>query len=311
MKNNINSMRKIIVITLIISTIQLVFGQEKKALLIGISEYENWETVDSDNNLQYLEFVLRNNEFTNIKKLQNKAATSVNILQNLEIFANNINSGDVIFIGLSGHGSQIEDFNADEKDQDGLDELFVSYDTPSPEKYNRNFLYIIDDTLNHYIKMIKERAGHTGLVFFVVESCFSGNIERDFNADTEYYGNQQIITANFNPDIIYKISDKLFSEFEQTKRQNSAPIIVLTACLANQKARNIFFENSPIGNNKRFGLFTYSFCQAFQQIKPNQSFINLINSTKKIMKNYYPAGAQIPYHNGNKTLKLSKITNSL
>jgi metacaspase-1 len=96
--------------------------------------------------------------FTGTSLLTNQA-TSQNVLQKLHEAATTLSSGDLLVVGYSGHGSNVEDATGEESD--GMDETWCLYDR-----------MLLDDEL--YAMWSHFRPGVHILVFS--DSCHSGTM---------------------------------------------------------------------------------------------------------------------------------------
>lgn len=95
------------------------------------------------------------------KTLLTKDASSSAVLAGLYEAANTLESGDMLVVGYSGHGSQIGDVTSEE--DDGLDETWCLYDR-----------MLIDDEL--YAMWAKFKTGVR--IFVLSDSCHSGTVTK-------------------------------------------------------------------------------------------------------------------------------------
>jgi hypothetical protein len=144
----------------------------KRALLIGINNYMS-NTIPqlrgSANDIETAAQILQTRfgfEPNHIRKLINENATRSAILDALNELVKNSGPDDWIYIHFSGHGSQTDDLNGDEKD--GLDETLVPYDgrTGVGDKAVPD---IIDDELGEILGRFRTRN-----VVVVLDCCHSG-----------------------------------------------------------------------------------------------------------------------------------------
>ncbi len=299
-------------IATLINILLIVFSlsaQNKKALLIGVSEYKHWTTIESENNILYYKLALKlaNYKRNNITVITNKKADSQGIINELLKLERTVVAGDNVFIAFCGHGTNIEDFNKDEiqTDNDGLDEVLVSYDTPA--EYMATFNYITDDTINYYLTKIRKKASKTGQVIFIAESCLSGGVERRVNLEYKYYNYGPPIVKDFNPDIEYENAKIQFEEFLENKSIELAPLVVMTACQPYEKARIQPINNSHLGEEEiMIGLFTYAFCSAFIKSNNNWDYNKLFQNIKTTMDSYTPFNQQNPYSIGDLNIHIKK-----
>lgn len=114
--------------------ILLLFGsltaQTKRALVIGISEYQycgdnSWGNIHGANDADLLVPILKAQGF-NTTKLCNKAATAKRIRKGFNDLIASCKQGDMVYIHFSCHGQPFEDLNGDE--EDGWDESVIPYD---------------------------------------------------------------------------------------------------------------------------------------------------------------------------------------
>jgi len=179
-----NKAKATIALLLMLFCLNYAFAQNKRALLIGISKYENsgtpeskWSDIHGCNDIEIIKQPLQRQKFQ-IKCLVGRNATAQAIRQNFERLIKNTEAGDVIFIHLSGHGQAVEDDNRDE--EDGWDESFVSYN--AQKVYNAKVYqgqnHIIDDELNGYLVKLRKKTGPTGIVYVVIDACHAGSSYR-------------------------------------------------------------------------------------------------------------------------------------
>lgn len=159
-------------ITIVISTSHAA----RKALLIGITDYENLPSSSTigisdlrgpindvnavrEGLITYYGF--NENE---IKTLINQDATFQNIKATFNRWlVEGTKPGDMVFFYFSGHGSIVPDQNGDEKD--GYDEVLCPYDVVCMGGYN----IILDDELSIWLRKLNGRK-----VTVILDSCYSG-----------------------------------------------------------------------------------------------------------------------------------------
>lgn len=137
---------------------------KKRALIVGI----NYEGTSSElrgciNDARFMESMLRvSYDFTDIKMLIEKEATTANIMRDLEWLVAGAEPGDVLYFHYSGHGSQMFDPNGDEDDR--FDEIICPIDIDWVTKVIR------DDDLKRVFDKVP-----TGVNLTVsLDSCNSG-----------------------------------------------------------------------------------------------------------------------------------------
>ena len=111
-------------------------GAETRALLIGVSDYDDASGIENlrgpANDVRLLRDVLSARNVTDIAVLADGVPGSAlparaAILAALDARVERTTQGDFVYIHLSGHGSRQMDQNGDEAD--GLDEVFLPADT--------------------------------------------------------------------------------------------------------------------------------------------------------------------------------------
>lgn len=94
----------------------------RRALLIGINKYQKVpDLYGSTNDVAMIKRVLMSKfgfQERHIKTLEDEKATRAGILSSLRKFVKETNPKDIVYIHYSGHGSQVEDLDGDEKVQD-------------------------------------------------------------------------------------------------------------------------------------------------------------------------------------------------
>lgn len=160
-----------------------LFGQEKRALLIGIGEYaqdSGWHSIHGDNDVAIAESYLHKNGFEakDITTIVNEEATFSAIDEAfINLLASSKNK-DIVYIHFSGHGQQITDLDGDE--EDALDECWIPYDAykgyqPGIYEGQRHFT---DDRLFGYLSRLRKKIGPSGKIIVISDSCHSGSGSR-------------------------------------------------------------------------------------------------------------------------------------
>jgi hypothetical protein len=201
-----------------------VLTVNKSALLIGCNyigtPYELSGCINDIVNLQ--DKIKTQYGFTNILIMTDatsKKPTKANILDEITVLLNNSKSGDILFIGFSGHGTKTADTNGDETDS--FDEMFVPLD----------FQCISDDEMKLCInKHLKKDV----TVFALFDCCHSGTI-----LDLRY---QYLDSEN------YENSTENLKETETVGN-----IIMLSGCMDNQISADAYIYS------KYQGAMTWSF----------------------------------------------------
>ncbi len=161
----------------------LAFAQTRRALVVGIGEYQDsrWHRISGDRDVEIVRRYLVANGFreADIRELTNSDATFRNIREEFLMLGKSAKNGDVVYIHFSAHGQQVTDLDGDEAD--GYDEAIVPYD--AFKEYTKGLYegerHITDDTLFHWLSVLKDRVGEMGKVVVVSDACHSGDGSRD------------------------------------------------------------------------------------------------------------------------------------
>ena len=154
-------------------------AQTKRALVIGIGEQKDasWTKINGDKDVPYVQQMLRNAGYTDVRTLINKQATKASIVAAFKRLTAKCKAGDIIYVQFSGHGQLVTDVNGDE--QDGWDEAWIPYDAYL--KYgrkDRGEKHLIDDEINVLLMGIRNKIGDSGKLLVVVDACHSGDSSR-------------------------------------------------------------------------------------------------------------------------------------
>ncbi len=170
-----------------------LFAQQKHALLIGISDYPqynnsdaSWSCIHGANDVQLLSPILSKQGFK-VTTLTNKSATHDAIEKSLKKLSQSIHQGDIVYIQLSGHGQAVEDENGDEAD--GWDEAFIPYDAKRcyVENSYQGENHLLDDELNSHLNAIRKKTGENGIVYVVIDACHAGSSYRGDEIEDSVY----------------------------------------------------------------------------------------------------------------------------
>lgn len=244
-------------------------AQTKRALLIGISNYDTkhtlWNPIHGTNDVALLKTALMHNGMTDITELRDSHATYGAICSAFSNLINATTPGDIIYIHLSGHGQPVEDYDGDEKGKDKWDEAFIPYD--APKRYSKGMYegehHFTDDVLNRYIEKLRFKAGSKGMIYFSIDACHSGDSYRDEGDNDSNLQDSQYDTispeAFHESDVptwstcnrgsaegfsrhgkIYSASEAIVQEFillKQNSRQS--PLVMMESCLSTQRSYEI------------------------------------------------------------------------
>lgn len=254
-------------------------AQSKRALLIGISKYENdcseelaWSEIHGCNDIDIIKQALRNQSFQ-VKCLTGKHATAQNIRKAFVRLIDETQFGDVIYIHLSGHGQAYEDENGDESD--GWDESFISYNAKKryDAKSYRGQNHVIDDELHEYLVSLRRKAGLKGAVYVVIDACHAGSSYRSEDENTYIRGAAEGFSKSGKK---YAPSVDKSSNIKLSRGKDLSAIFVLEAC------RSYEVNSEILENGKYYGPLSYYMSLILQKEDISVSS-QWINEVKKLM----------------------------
>lgn len=224
--------------TLIFALLMLpmsLFAQQKHALLIGISDYPQYENADASwapihgtNDIQLIAPILTEQGFV-INTLTNEAATRQAIDNSFKELESRVKAGNIVYIHLSGHGQAVEDVDGDE--DDGWDEAFIPFDAERSYKENgyHGENHLLDDELNAYLNTIRRKVGEKGIVYVVMDACHAGSSYRgEEEQDSVYVRGTEIGFSKTGK--IYTPRINRSGNLLITSEDGMAPIYMLEAC---------------------------------------------------------------------------------
>ena len=175
----IRVMRKIFILIIIPFFTQLLIAQNKRALLVGISDYQcinkygGWNNIHGKNDIDMLYPTLMKCG-ASVSCLYDREATKSGIIKALDELLSQCKVGDIVYLHFSTHGQPFEDVSGDE--DDGWDESIVPVDAPieyTKGKYEGEN-HLIDDELQEYCTGIRKAIGTDGMLYVVIDACHAG-----------------------------------------------------------------------------------------------------------------------------------------
>ncbi|MFK7746131.1 MAG: caspase domain-containing protein [Roseobacter sp.] len=229
------------------------------ALLVGVSDYED-STGIADlrgpvNDVALLRDVLIQHQDFEVQILADGVPgalrpTRAAILAALEGLALKAKAGDLVYIHLSGHGTQQPDDNGDESD--GLDEVFLPADTLKADPGGTEIPNAIrDEELGAAVAAIRKRGAD---VWFVLDSCHSGSGLRAYAPD--------VATRFVDPSSLGISSTGSVSPRDDTPLEGPGDddlpgkYIAFYAAQSSELARELEFDPNAASGNGWYGLFT-------------------------------------------------------
>ncbi len=189
-------------------------AQNKRALLVGISDYQcvnkysGWNNIHGKNDIDMLYATLKKSGAI-VSCLYDKEATKTGIIKALNVLVSQCKAGDTVYLHFSTHGQPFEDISGDE--DDGWDESIVPADALieyTKGKYEGEN-HLIDDELHEYCTRIRKAIGTKGFLYVVIDACHAGKasmgIEESvirgtkagFTRSGKYYRPQKIERGNY------------------------------------------------------------------------------------------------------------------
>lgn len=189
-------------------------AQNKRALLVGISDYQcvnkygGWNNIHGKNDVDLLYPTLKRNGFV-VSCISDKGATKTGIAKALNVLISQCKTGDIVYLHFSAHGQPFEDESGDE--DDGWDESIVPVDAPieyTKGKYEGEN-HLIDDELHDYCSRIRKAIGKEGMLYVVIDACHAGKAsmgteeevirgtKAGFTRRGKYYRPQKIEKGNY------------------------------------------------------------------------------------------------------------------
>lgn len=258
LKNNVlGGLRLIVLISLILSCACMIPAQNKRAFLVGISDYQStdnnitnsWENIHGANDVTLLTPTLQKHGFK-VTSIINKQATASNIRQQLSKFSSSCKSGDIIYLHFSCHGQPVEDLNGDEAD--GWDEAIIPVD--AHKVYVKDIYkgenHITDDELNRFFRKIRTKIGRKGYLTVVVDACHAGTSYRgEENEDSVFVRGTNSGFSERGLKYVPKIDKR--GRIRVEKSDNMSDICIIEACRSYQVNNEIKF------NGKYYGSLSY------------------------------------------------------
>lgn len=218
---------------------EIVAAQTKRALVIGISEYQQdienaWDNIHGANDAELISSILVKQGFKTTK-ICNKSATASRIRKEIKTMIASCKNGDIIYLHFSCHGQPFEDLNGDE--DDGWDESLIPYD--APKTYQKGLYeganHILDDELHEYFNQIRTKIGSNGFLCVVIDACHAGGSARgdEFEEDEEQYcrGTKDAFSPS---EKIYRPRINASGHFVIERNRSQGNILILEACRSYQ-----------------------------------------------------------------------------
>lgn len=264
--NTLENMRLTILISLISLSSCLLFAQNKRAFLVGISDYQStnkntsnsWANIHGANDIALLTPTLQKHGFK-VSSIVNQQATASNIRKQLFKFSSSCKPGDIVYLHFSCHGQPVEDLDGDEAD--GWDEAIIPVDAQKvyiKNKY-KGENHITDDELNRFFRTIRTKIGRKGYLTIVVDACHAGTSYRgEENEDSVFVRGTNTGFSKRGLKFVPKIDKR--GKIRIEKSNNMSDICIIEACRSYQVNNEIKF------NGKYYGSLSYYTNKVLQSI---------------------------------------------
>lgn len=204
-------MNTVALILLLFFTVLTAGGAERRALVVGIGEYQSaeWSNIHGDSDVPLIVRFLSERGFTDIGTLVNEEATKKGIIASFRAMETKCRPGDIVYVHFSGHGQQITDLDGDE--DDGFDEAWIPYDAGmSYSETYKGENHLTDDEIGYWLERICRRIGSSGKLLVVADACHSGDSTRGDVAGVCLRGTDKdfIIPQERKPERIAKKTEK-------------------------------------------------------------------------------------------------------
>ena len=226
---------------------------KKIALLVGVNEYDSEDVsdlrgcvndVEAMKKLLLEEFSFKAEDIKTLTSARNDPQdkpdrpTKANIISGFRkhLIERDYGAKDIVVFYFAGHGSQMKDQDGDEM-FDGKDETLVPCDSRLEGHFD-----IRDDEING---LFRELVAKGPLVTFVLDACHSGSGTRDVGRARSIPPDDRV------PPVMQEWERSVRGAADADTRFEEQKYVLLSACRAEQKAREIFV------NGSRHGVFTH------------------------------------------------------
>lgn len=277
--------RLLVCLVLLLPLCPSMYGQTKRALLVGISDYATstssargqWSNIHGANDVELISKTLKQQGFK-ITSITNKKATARAIRSGLKSLTKSCRKGDVVYIHFSCHGQPFEDKNGDE--EDGWDESIVPYDALKVYEKGKyeGANHILDDELYTYFQKIRQAIGPKGFLCVVIDACHAGGSQRGDEDEDDEEVFIRGIKDGFSPNgKKYQPRVNTNGHFVIKSSSGQGDILILEACRSYQSNYEIKQDG------QYYGPLSYYVNKALssQTLAPN---LKWVNEVERLMK---------------------------
>lgn len=255
LENNVLvNLRLIGLVSLILLWTCTLYAQNKRAFLVGISDYQStdnnasnsWENIHGANDVAILTPTLQKHGFKTTSIIDQEA-TAQNIRKRLSKFCSTLKAGDIIYLHFSCHGQPVEDLDGDEAD--GWDEAIIPVDAQkvySKDKY-KGENHITDDELNRLFRTIRTKIGRKGYLIVVIDACHAGTSYRgEESEDSVFVRGTNCGFSERGLKFVPKIDKR--GRIRVERSDNMSDICIIEACRSYQVNNEIKCEGKYYGS---------------------------------------------------------------
>lgn len=178
--------KKILIIIFALTFIFSLNATVHRALIFGLGKQKDtrWRKIHGDNDVYYVEQMLRTIGYTDIVSMKNEKATKQAMVRAFVDLAARCKSGDIVYIHYSGHGQLMTDLDGDEATRwngrhADWDEAWIPYDAYMTYcKEDRGDKHLSDDEIACLLMKVRQKIGKKGQITVVVDACHSGDATR-------------------------------------------------------------------------------------------------------------------------------------
>lgn len=236
----------------------------KRALLIGINKYKGVPKLQGSlNDIATMKQILITRwgfDERHITLLTDEAATRAGMLAALEQFVHEAGPDDTVYFHYSGHGSQVQDTNGDEKD-DGLDETLVPQDGRTGDVRD-----ITDDELDALFARLRSKTA-----MIVLDSCHSGTATRSLDIRT------RSIPKDTRTDL-YRNAEAAVPKTRAVVPVVTSRYVVMTGAASHQEALD-----GPV-DGRYHGFFTYALSKSLSSSPADASPAEIFRGVERELK---------------------------
>ncbi|HEV8510274.1 MAG TPA: caspase family protein [Gemmatimonadales bacterium] len=266
------------------------------ALLIGIADYKNFAPPPGEpghtdlngpgNDVERMRISLRRFGFagdSNVRVLRDSVASRRGIAAGFRWLAERAtDSGDVVVVFYSGHGSRARDTNGDEArttSGDTTDEALVPWDAVSTSDPQQ---LVLDDQLGQWLAALG-----TSNVTMIVDGCFSGTVTRGLG--------RIVAKGTFG-------SERVDPGRSQRQLLDNPAHTLITAAAPQETAYEM-----PFGPDHRwFGAFTYELTRALDGAESTARYDEIMQEVTRAMRDN-PDAPQTPQLEGDRSALLFRV----